>query len=170
MLRLEKITRESKDTRKIERLYLSAFPQNERTSLEQFWKEKPGKEVYGIYREDCFCGFVQMLSYGDITHILYFAVEEEQRENGSGSETLMLIGRLKPGRRIIADIEAPGKTARNYRQRCRRKNFYLRNGYKQTPVKYSWQGEYYEILSWGGWVNEKEFKEFQEYCHTLEEG
>ena len=80
-----------------------------------------------------FCGFASLLTYGGITHILYFAIDEQYREHGYGSEALKLMHTLYPKNRFIADLELDIPTAENEPQRHLRRAFYLRNGY--TPVR-----------------------------------
>ena len=41
------------------------------------------------------------LTYGGITHILYFAIDEQYREHGYGSEALKLMHTLYPKNRFI---------------------------------------------------------------------
>jgi hypothetical protein len=36
----------------------------------------------------------------------------------------------------------------------------LRNGFGAAPVEYHWQGEHYRLLSAGGTVTDKEFRDF----------
>ena len=48
----------------------------------------------------------------------------------------------------------------NEQQRLRRKRFYLRAGYTEAPVKYRWQNENYEILSFRGEVSEQDYEDF----------
>ena len=70
------------------------------------------------------------------------------------------MGRIKAGKRIIVDIEreVPGNPENEIRKR--RKNFYLRNGYKETEVRYRWQEEAYEILVFGGELSREDFGNF----------
>ena len=62
----------------------------------------------------------------------------------------------------MVDIEIPDEQAENAGQRRMRKKFYLRAGYEETPVKYEWRHESYEILSFGGQVSEVEYDGFWE--------
>lgn len=45
----------------------------------------------------------------------------------------------------------------NKEQRIKRKQFYLKNDFKETDVFYTWQGEDYVILSKNGIVQKKNF-------------
>lgn len=160
-MHFEKITSASKDLQKVKELYERAFPQNERTDFENDMEEDSStSEVYAFYDADEFCGFFSLLNDGDITHITYFAIEENKRGNGYGSQALQMLQRMKPQQRIIADLEVPERGAVNNLQRKKRRKFYEANGYHDTGIRYRWQKEDYEILSEGGMVSEPEFERF----------
>jgi len=58
------------------------------------------------------------------------------------------------------DIERELLDCEENELRRRRKNFYLRNGYEETDIRYRWQEESYEILSSGGIVTKEDFGNF----------
>ena len=60
------------------------------------------------------------------------------------------------------DIEKIKDTS-NKEQRIKRKQFYLKNDFKETDVFYAWQGEDYVILSRNGIVQKKEFWNFWDF-------
>ena len=109
-----------------------------------------------------FCGFSNSISHGDITNIVYFAVEPEQRCRGYGSQILQAIREKHPDSRIVVDIEVEedSKDADELKRRNRRRDFYQRNGFEASPFEYHWQDEHYRLLSAGGTVTEKEFRDF----------
>lgn len=166
-LQMRRAARDSADAAAVERLYLRAFADNARVSLERFWDAKEvEKELYALYNKDGeFCGFMQLLTLRRLTHILYFAIEEQKRGAGLGGEALSLLLRKKPGNVLLADIELPLADAKNYTQRRLRKQFYLNNGFAATEIRYAWRGEEYEILSAGGSVTKEEFDRFWQYFH-----
>ena len=98
-----------------------------------------------------------------ISHIIYLAIVESLRSHGYGSKALELLHNRKPGKKIMVDIELPDVPAANAEQRRMHKNFYLRAGYEETPVKYEWRHENYEILSFGGPITEAEYDGFWQY-------
>ena len=95
-------------------------------------------------------------------NIVYFAVVPELRSRGYGSKILQAIRRQHPDTRIVVDIEVEedSKDAEELERRNRRREFYQRNGFDASPVDYVWQGEHYRLLSAGGPVTEKEFRDF----------
>lgn len=161
MITMQQINEKSPLLPEARLLYNSAFPRNERMSFSELISDDSGaSEVFSFLDDDEFIGLASLLTHLDITHILYLAVVEGKRDRGYGSKILELIHEKKTGQRIIVDIEMPEDDARNEEQRIKRKGFYLRNGYKETPVTYNWAGVDYEILSFGGSLTKKEFWDF----------
>lgn len=142
-------------------MYERAFPPGERRPIETLLK-RGGEEgdFIAFYDGSVFCGFANLLTWRDITHILYFAVDEDLRGMGYGTRALETIRSLKPENRILADIEVAYPGSGNNEQRIRRKEFYLRNGYMESGITYRWREESYEILVNGGPVSEDEFNGF----------
>lgn len=155
------ITSQSADLEKIQTLYVTAFPENERRPFHLLLDDATQcSEIVAFYEQERFCGFMSLLTIDDITHIIYFAIEQSMRGGGLGAQALALLRQRKPCNRLLADIEAPASSAENNSERMRRKQFYLQNGYEPTEVAYVWRGEAYEILSSGGGVTKKEFWDF----------
>ena len=88
----------------------------------------------------------------------------------ASAKALAAIGRIKSGMRIIVDIDREMPDCSENEIRRRRKNFYLRNGYFETEVRYCWQEEYYEILVSGGKLSREDFGNFSfnidDYPHS----
>ena len=146
----------------VQALYKSAFPANERIPIKHLLDNKIKREFWAFFDGDLFCGFSNSISHGDITNIVYFAVEPELRCRGYGSQILQAIREKHPNSRIVVDIEVEedSKDAEELERRNRRRDFYLRNGFDAAPVEYHWQGEHYRLLSAGGTVTDKEFRDF----------
>lgn len=157
----KRIGANSKDISKIKRLYIEAFPENERFSFSMMIKNESGHyETFGFYQDGNFCGFAILLNSLDISHIIYFAILPELRGKGLGKKALGAMARIKEGMRIIVDIERELPQCEENEIRRRRKNFYLRNGYSETEVRYRWQEESYEILVSGGELSKEDFGAF----------
>mgnify|MGYP004443132081 FL=1 len=160
-MRTEKVTEAHRDINKIKELYERAFPENERHPFEVICDDKKEHvEILAFYEEDLFCGFAVLLNCNKIAHIVYFSIEEELRNRGYGSKVLQCVHQAKKESRVIVDIERLTRNCSNAEQRMKRKQFYLRNGYEETEVRYRWHGDDYEILSYGGTVTDKEFEDF----------
>ncbi|MBR5310410.1 MAG: GNAT family N-acetyltransferase [Oscillospiraceae bacterium] len=156
-----RIGKNSKDLDKIEKLYIESFPENERFSFSKMIKNESGHyETFGFYQDGDFSGFAILLNSGDISHIIYIATALEIRGKGIGTKALAAIRRIKKDMRIIVDIERELPDCEEKEIRRRRKNFYIRNGYEETEIRYRWQDESYEILSNGGNVTREDFGNF----------
>lgn len=163
MLRVIKISSKNKDLIKIRKLYECVFPENERGPLTTLLEDNFGcSEIFAFYDKEVFCGFISLLNYKDICHIIYFAVDPVLQGGGYGSQILNLLNDIKPHKRILADVEVKTAIASNNMLRDKRKQFYLRNGFTTTKVAYDWQDDSYEILIRGGLLSEQEFWGFWE--------
>ncbi|SHK35124.1 GNAT family N-acetyltransferase [Fibrobacter sp. UWB12] len=162
MLQFFDVTINSPYLPQVQALYESAFPANERIPMKQLLDDKIKREFWAFFDEDSFCGFSNSISHGNITNIVYFAVEPELRSRGYGSQILQVIREQHPDTRIVVDIEVEedSKEAEELERRNRRRNFYQRNGFDSSPFDYVWQDEHYRLLTAGGTVTEKEFRDF----------
>ncbi len=170
MLQFFDVTRDAPWFPQVKALYESAFPANERIPIKHLLDDKIKREFWAFFNKDNgenaaapkFCGFSNSISHGDITNIVYFAVVPELRCHGYGSQILQVIREQHPDTRIVVDIEVEedSKDAEELERRNRRREFYTRNGFDSSPVDYVWQGEHYRLLSAGGIVTEKEFRNF----------
>ena len=162
MLQFFEVTKKSPWLPQVKALYESAFPANERISIKHLLDNKIKREFWAFFDGDLFCGFSNSITHGSITNIIYFAVMPELRSRGYGSQILQVIREQHPDTRIVVDIEVEedSKDAEELERRNRRREFYQRNGFDSSPVDYIWQGEHYRLLTAGGTVTEKEFRNF----------
>ncbi len=162
-LTIRPITQQTPELSEIKALYCRAFPENERRDFEALIRPRGDYLTFsGFWDGPTFVGFVCLLTSGDISHIIYFAVEEALRNQGYGGAILRQVAESRPGYRLLVDIEREYPGAPNNPQRARRKAFYLRHGYGETPVRYRWREEEYEILCSGGALTDEEFDAFWE--------
>ena len=166
MITERKITPDFADFEKFQTLYQTAFPEEERMPLADLMRDDGAMQLIACCEDDDFCGFYATLTLKDITHVLFFAVAEQLRDRGYGSQVLGLIAKRFPKNRIIADIEAEDPAAENNAQRIRRKAFYQRNGYTESEVAYVWRGVPYQILVKNGTITEAEFENFWKNSHN----
>ena len=159
MLELKRIDENALELPALTALMERAFPANERMPMEVLLSRQ-GSDMLAVLEDGIFRGFINLLTRMDICHILFFAMEEDCRGCGLGTRTLALVRELKPGLRIIADLEALDEGAPNAAQRLSRRRFYERCGYEDTGVNYHWRGERYVIVSQGGSLSDEEFWQF----------
>ena len=120
--------------KKVEKLYNSAFPKEERIPiwLLKFLARKNKAKFYGINDDKKFIGLVYNDYYKDIILIYYFAIDEELRGQGYGSRVLEYIKQKYNKNRIVLSIEQVDENSKNYKQRIKRKEFYMKNGFKES--------------------------------------
>ena len=82
-------------------------------------------------------------------HVLVLSCNTGGGHNSAGSAVLEALQARYAPRPLVVDIEEPWEGAENFAQRQRRKAFYLRGGFYETPVRYRWRGEPYQLLSTG---------------------
>ena len=158
MLNSIPVTEEFEDYGRILALYERAFPVNERRPLKPLLHDPTGcADFLAFYAGTEFVGFACLLTWKDLTHILYIAMDEDKRGRGYGAQALEIVRNVRPGHRVLADLEEETDGAENGDQRRKRMQFYMRNGFEWTEVAYRWRGEDYVILSQGGTVTKEEF-------------
>lgn len=158
------------DFKKIKKLYIEAFPPEERCPFYFLKKRaKQGKgDLWAVYDNDTFVAMISMVSNDKIAYLFFFAIQKEYRGQGFGSQILKKLPELYEGKRIFLAREQLDENADNNEQRIRRHNFYLRNGFKDWPLQlqeasmiYDAMGigeviepeEYEHLMSdWGGWL------------------
>lgn len=169
MLTSVRVTRESDKFEEIVRLYRAAFPREERVALDLLLETDGPYDFIACYDRETLCGFYSTLTLGDITHVLFLAVEEALRGQGYGSQILVEIRRAYSGKRVILDVEMPDPDAENQEQRIQRITFYERNGYHDSGISYGWRGVMYEILILNGEITEEEFWAFWDQLDEIQQ-
>ena len=164
-----KVTKESEKFQEIERLYRAAFPREERVPMDTLLEADGPYDFIACYDGAILCGFYSALTFGDITHILFLAVEEKLRDHGYGSQILAEIGKAYAGNRVILDVEMVDPEADNNEQREQRIAFYMRNGYHHSGISYGWRGVMYEILILDGTISEEEFWNFWDQLDEVQQ-
>ena len=129
--------------KEIKQLYESTFPQNERFDFNILKSCDNDSDVHlsAILEDDIFVGMQFTINYpNDITYLMYFAIDEQYRNNGIGSKALQKLVVSKDN--VLLCIEKPIDEITQ-----RRKEFYLRNGFFETHTFIEDTGVMYEILT-----------------------
>ncbi len=118
-------------------LYESAFPREERIPWDDLLllvEEMPLE--FAEYREGSeLLGITIVYPRPRLSWFWYFAVPEEKRGRGIGQRILSALLARYEGRSAVLDMEDPAQPgAPNAAQRFRRRDFYLRNGFRETGV------------------------------------
>lgn len=146
---------------KIRALYEAAFPASEKKpfALMEKKRDEGFMELCAILSdEDEFLGLAFFILHGRIALLDYFAIDEDARGRGVGTEALAKIKELFQKRVLLLEIEdTDEKDAENIRERIRRRSFYERGGMEIMPFKVMLFGVKMHILTFAGKVNFEEY-------------
>lgn len=148
-LNVEKINAESVFLKRTTELIKEAFPHDEYLTEELLLKlsAKEGFDYWALLDEDKYVGFMVIKTYENMAFLFYFAIEKPHRSNGYGTRAIKTLKSLYPKKIQTVDLEKQDDSADNSEQRERRRDFYFRNGYKETGNFVSYFGSDYEVLS-----------------------
>mgnify|MGYP000928895881 CR=1 FL=1 len=158
-LRIENVTRKSKEKQKIKEIYKSSFPKGDRMSfiMMLIMAKMSSTEFISFHDKDTLCGFVYMSTIENLTFVMFLAVDENIRGKGYGSFILEKIQSMHTNSKIIVSIERCDQEAKDIKQRLKRKKFYINNGYKETGYLVELGNKKQEILIKNGEFNKEEF-------------
>jgi len=145
-------------------MYRESFPHKERDSIHKFLLHD-GDEgiIYVFYDENMIVGFAALITYKNLTHILYFAIDKNLQGKGYGHACLELIKGIHPNNIIIADIEKDEVDCPNHEARERRELFYLHDAFIETNIEYTFNGVDFIIMSANGMLDKHTFIEFWDH-------
>ena len=120
----------------VKALYLEAFPAEERKPFEKMEElaAEGRMELLALTQEGELLGLVFYLITPKTAILDYFAILPEKRSMGYGGKAMAAILERFSDRKLIFEIEQQDPMADNALERKRRKEFYLRNGLKETGV------------------------------------
>lgn len=123
-----------------------AFPIEERWELHHALHYEIPADVMGLYEKGKPVGLFMALSDEATVYVCYLAIKKEERNQGYGSRALQLIFDYYQGKQICLDLEKQDPDAVNWKQRQRRKAFYLRNGFYETHYSMNFWDLSFELL------------------------
>lgn len=146
----------------IRRLYRAAFPANERKPFNLILRKRfeGSAEIMAIENGSEFIGLAITVLHKDLVLLDYFAISEEKRGSGAGTEALALIKLKYEGKRLFLEIETTLGSFADMADRQRRKAFYQKNGLAIQPYMVKLFGVDMEIMTASGEVS------FEDY-HSL---
>ena len=158
-LRVEHVTRKSKEKQKIKEIYTSSFLKKDRMP---FWlmlimAKMRNTEFIAFHDKYTLCGFVYMTTIENLTFVMFLAVDENIRSKGYGSRILDKIQSMHTDNKIIISIERCDEDAKDISQRIRRKKYYVNNGYVETGYLVELENKKQELLIKNGEFDEDEF-------------
>ena len=125
----------------IEKLYLEAFPKDERFPfwiLEECSKEN-NSDLYAVIDNDKFIGMCYIVKCANAYYLMYLAVELNLRNKNYGSKILSDL--IEKYQLLFLSIDEPNDSIS-----ISHKNFYLKNGFYDINRVYEDTGINYEIL------------------------
>lgn len=158
-MKVKKVKLTSSDVKGI---YFDAFPKNERmpfpmmVAMSKLWNT----DFLGFYDGNTLCGFVYLAHNRKIVFVMFLAVDKTLRSKGYGSAILQKIQNTYPDKKIIISIEPCDKNSPDIELRTRRKDFYIRNGYKETGYMMKLSGVVQEIIITNGEFNKTQLRAF----------
>ena len=140
----------SKTYRDVKRLYLSAFPPEERRPLCSLWllsAIRPKVSLLAYLDGKNLCGFTLTVDSEKYLYISFIAVNPDLRGKGYGSQMLTQLRQAHPEQALLVEVEAPEEDAANYPQRVKRIAFYHKNGFYDLDRTITGRGVAYRLLS-----------------------
>ena len=114
-------------------------------------------EIRAIAQEDTFLGLAILMVTDTAALLDYFAISQEKRCGGYGGKAVREIQRHFRGKKLILEIEMEAPDAPNAAERKRRKQFYLRNGLKETGLFVNVYHTDFELLTPDGRLSLEEY-------------
>lgn len=147
--------------KKIEDLYMTAFPKSERKPFDLMCrKQQEGfVDMLSIEENGSFVGLAITVKNEDLILLDYFAIDGKNRGGGLGSRALNALAEFYKGKRMVLEIESTEVEAENQEQRRRRKAFYYKNRMTKLDYTINLFGVEMEILSNGTEVSCEEYME-----------
>ena len=147
-MNIHSISVDSNELNELEKLYLEAFPKEERLDFSLLVeKEKEGKGNFlGLFNDKDLAGMMYYAEYKGIIYILYFAIDPKYQSKGYGKIMLEYMFEKFHEHKIILLVEVLDPSAENIEQRIRRKNFYLRNGFAENEQFLEALGIKFELI------------------------
>ena len=146
MLRKEIYHNQENIRKDVSKIFLEAFPEDERPPLAIFLRSLKKKEItlLAFYDGESFIGFAYLTIYQDICCLYFFAVSASYRHQGYGGQILEIIKQDYKNYVIMLCYEEVDSKYKNYEERVSRKAFYLSHGFKDNKIKTNEYGVIYE--------------------------
>lgn len=163
----------AKDTDVAQVIYEQSFPIEEQVPFQSLYKaaqKDPDFHLSGFYDNTKLVGFSAYYVYKKVVYVLYLAVSGKSQKKGYGTEILSHIKETYVPKSIALDVEPIDDLADNAAQRIRRKAFYAKNGFKESPfcLRYSECNELFDLLCYGDMLGKQELHELFTSCPVKE--
>ena len=158
---IEQAAQESRFWNQVNLLAKEAFPPEEYLAPEQLLKmaEEDRFDFWILSDGDTFVGFMVVQTYKNLAYLFFLAIDSSCRANGYGSRAIETLRVLYPDKIQVVDFEMLDESAPNNGQRIKRRQFYLKNGYKETGLFLSYLGVDYEVFCMSDHFDRQAFKD-----------
>lgn len=145
------------------KVYKEAFPFLERVPIHFLNRKiKIGKfRIYKYFDGEQFVGISIFVLCNAICYLYFLAVDKNQRNLGYGTQILNDLKKEFYDKKIILCAEYAGKG--DCPIKSRRINFYIRNGFVETGIKFKEATILYSLLCFNGDVSFDEYKTCANY-------
>lgn len=163
-LNIEHIKSDSRFWTQINALAREAFPPGEYLAPEILAKmaEEDHFDFLALTENETFVGFMVVQTHKRLAYLFFLAIDPHFRSQGYGSRAIETLKGLYPEKKQVVDFEMIDETSANNQQRIKRKEFYLRNGYKETGLFLSYLGVDYEVMCMDADFCVDDFKELMQ--------
>lgn len=146
------------DLKKVKNIYLNSFPKSERINFNKIKnKEFSQSNLWGIYKDDeQLIGFFFICCYIDFNYIVYFAIEQTQRNKGYGSQALTILINMYKEKNWFLCVEKPWFIND---QQSKRIDFYKTSGFKLSFYEFYYNNQYFYPM-FKGEFNKNKFIKF----------
>lgn len=136
------------DWLRLYRLYMTAFPREERKPFALIRKmyKKGTTDIWCLMDNGEFVGLGITINGPDLILLDYFAIEKKKRQQGVGSAALPVLMDYYGDKGFFLEIESTLEAAPNKEQRLRRKAFYLSCGLQELGAQACLFGVNMELL------------------------
>ncbi len=139
-------------------LYDSSFPDDERIPFRHLLNTLDDDRIMMAYYDNAIlAGMSFVFLNDDLVYLSYICVAPELRDQGYGSRIIQQFIDQYPDKSFILDIEEVKPDTPGWQMRQKRKNFYLRNGFKESGIFYHIYNVDYELLTCNGPVTQKQW-------------
>lgn len=135
---------------KVENLYLTAYPVDERKPFNFFVENIDSEQIkvlkFNDDKTDEFIGMAILSIYDDLTLLNYLAVVPSKRNQGLGTKMISIVKERFKDKDIILEVDNTRTEADNIEDRLRKKKFYLEAGMVEMPFMVKINGVLLEVL------------------------
>lgn len=116
----------------LEKIYLDAFPPEERRPWESIVSGDKRLKLRAIHSDGELAGMISYWDFGGFVYVEHFAIDPDRRSGGIGSAVISIL-KERVGRPVVLEVEHPSD---DNPMAAHRIAFYRRNGFEILPYEY----------------------------------